>query len=89
LPPGITTLPVTMTTVDVPSMTLPTLPGFGVYLPSPSSSCPGGGGTIGDLDGFRSVLRGAFLFFMSWGFVIRLSRSLPWVAGSDDLAPES
>lgn len=83
-----TTLPgVTGTTLATPSSQLSSVPGFGFYLPSPSASCPGGGGSLGDLFGFRSLLRTALLLLLTWALVMRLASAAPWNAEPDDLTP--
>jgi hypothetical protein len=73
------------------------VPSFGVNLPSPDASCPGNGpggartvedDKAGDLYGYRTDIRDALALFMILAFIVRLSRSAPWVADADDLSPQ-
>jgi hypothetical protein len=73
------------------------VPSFGVHLPSPDPSCPGNGpggartaedDEAGGLYGYRVDIRDALALFMILAFIVRLSRSAPWVADADDLAPQ-
>lgn len=70
---------------------------FGIQMPSWDSACPGNGtggayttddGQVGNLYGFRSTLRTLILLVITIGFIVRVSRSLPWSASSDDPAPD-
>jgi hypothetical protein len=72
------------------------LPGFGVRLPSPDTSCPGNGAggvqtaqdkSAGSLFGYRVIVRDLLALVVVLGFILRLIRSAPWSPGEDDLSP--